>query len=75
VADSINLYFEIIAEGTLCEKAKLNIERVKPKLKCTRCGEYFERRPFSFECPSCKGEGEPTEIGKEFYLKSIEIKN
>ncbi len=73
VGDSINLYFEIIAEGTLCEKAVLNIERVKPKLKCTSCGEYFERKPFSFECPNCKGEGEPTEIGKEFYLKSIEI--
>ncbi|MGN6715103.1 MAG: hydrogenase maturation nickel metallochaperone HypA/HybF [Anaerocolumna jejuensis] len=73
VGESINLYFDIIAEGTLCEKAKLNIERVKPKLKCTSCGEYFERRPFSFECPDCGGEGEPTEIGKEFYLKSIEI--
>ena len=74
VGDSINLYFEIIAEGTLCENARLNIERVKPKLRCTSCGKYFERQPFSFECPYCKGEGEPTEIGKEFYLKSIEIK-
>ncbi len=74
VADSINLYFDIIAEGSPCEKAKLNIERVKPKLKCTSCQEYFERKPFSFECPYCKGDGEPTEIGKEFYLKSIEIR-
>lgn len=74
VADSINLYFEIIAEGTLCEKAVLSIERVKPKLKCTLCGEYFDRQPFSFACPNCKGEGEPTEIGKEFFLKSIEIR-
>ena len=74
VADSINLYFDIIAEGSPCEKVKLNIERVKPKLKCTSCQEYFERKPFSFECPYCKGDGEPTEIGKEFYLKSIEIR-
>lgn len=74
VADSINLYFDIIAEGSPCEKAKLNIERVKPKLKCTSCQKYFERKPFSFECPYCKGDGEPTEIGKEFYLKSIEIR-
>lgn len=73
VASSIELYFDIIAEGSACEKAKLNIERVIPKLKCNSCGEFFERKPFSFECPHCGGEGSPTEIGKEFYIKSIEI--
>ncbi|MFU0826207.1 MAG: Hydrogenase maturation factor HypA [Lachnoclostridium sp.] len=73
VASSIELYFEIIAEGSLCEHARLNIERIKPKLKCSVCGKLFERKPFSFECPYCKGEGQPTEIGKEFYIKSIEI--
>ncbi len=73
VASSIELYFDIIAEGSTCEKAKLNIERVVPKLKCSSCSALFERKPFSFECPTCKGEGSPTEIGKEFYIKSIEI--
>ena len=73
VGSSIELYFEIIAEGSRCERAKLNIERVIPKLKCTKCGELFERKSFSFECPFCKGEGAPTGIGKEFYIKSIEV--
>jgi hydrogenase nickel incorporation protein HypA/HybF len=71
VASSIELYFEIIAAGSLCEKARLNIERVKPKLRCNQCGEYFERKPYSFECPGCNGEGSPTEIGQEFYIRSI----
>ncbi len=73
VASSIELYFDIIAEGSLCEKAKLNIERVIPKLKCSNCGELFVRKPFTFECPNCKGDGEPTDIGQEFYIKSIEV--
>lgn len=73
VASSIELYFGIIAEGSACEKAKLSIERVIPKLKCRSCGRLFVRKPFSFECPYCKGEGGPTEIGQEFYIKSIEI--
>lgn len=73
VASSIELYFDIIAEGSLAKNAKLNIERVVPKLKCNNCGNFFERKPFSFECPKCNGEGSPTEIGKEFYIKSIEI--
>lgn len=71
VASSIELYFDIIAAGSPCEKARLNIERVKPKLCCNQCGAYFERKPYSFECPRCQGEGSPTEIGQEFYIKSI----
>jgi hydrogenase nickel incorporation protein HypA/HybF len=73
VASSIELYFDIIAADSLCEKATLNIERVKPKLRCGQCGEYFERKPYSFECPICHGEGSPTEIGQEFYIRSIVV--
>ncbi len=73
VASSIELYFDLIAEGSVCEKARLNIERIVPKLKCNSCGELFTRKPFSFECPLCKGQGLPTKIGQEFYIKSIEI--
>ncbi len=75
VADSIVLYFDIIAKGSMCESAALIIKRIKPKLKCKKCGVLFERKPFSFSCISdgCDGEGEPTEIGNEFYVESIEV--
>lgn len=73
VSSSIELYFEIIAGESLCRNAKLNIEHIVPKLKCCKCAELFERKPFSYECPYCGGEGGPTEIGNEFYVKSIEI--
>ena len=72
VADSIVLYFDLIAEGGSCEGAELNIERVKPMLKCKKCGCFFERKTFSFDC-GCGGEGRPTEIGSEFYIRSIEV--
>jgi hydrogenase nickel incorporation protein HypA/HybF len=76
VADSIELYFDLIAQGTLCSDARVNIERVSPKLRCKLCGGYFERKPFEFTCPleGCGGEGEPTEIGREFYIRSIQVK-
>lgn len=73
VSSSIELYFDIIAEGSLCVNCTLNIERVKPKLRCTQCDNLFLRIPYSFTCPSCGNDGVPTEIGKEFYIKSIEI--
>ena len=71
--ESIELYFDIIALGSLCEHARLLFMRVPPKLKCGICGALFIRKPFSFVCPACGGDGEPTEIGREFYLKSVII--
>lgn len=73
MAESIKLYFDIIAKKSVCEKAEVLIENIKPMLKCASCGQLFERVPFSFTCTFCGGDGESTEIGREFYIKSIEI--
>ena len=75
VASSIDLYFGIIAEDSICKNARLIIERIQPQLKCNECGKFFIRKPFSFQCPKCSGEGSPTDIGQEFYIKSIEVAN
>lgn len=73
LSECIDLYFSVIAEGTLCQGAALSFERVRSRLRCERCGALFERKPFSFSCPECGGDGRPTEIGREFYVKSIEV--
>ena len=75
VAESIKLYFDLYAEGSLCENADFNIETVTPMLRCKTCGDLFKREPFTFRCTkeNCDGEGEPTEIGREFYIHSVEI--
>ena len=73
VPDTISIYFSEIARGGPCDGAHLEIKRVKPKLRCTACGQFFERIPFSFSCPLCGADGLPTDIGKEFYMESIEI--
>lgn len=70
--ESLRMYFDIIAEGTVCADAKLVVETIKPLLKCTACGALFARRPFTFAC-ECGGEGRPTDIGREFYIKHIEV--
>jgi len=75
VGDSIKMYFDTIAEGTLAEGAELSIKYVKSRLVCSGCGEYFERQKFTFQCPHCNGKGMPTEIGKEFYIEEIEIED
>ena len=73
VGSSVQMYFDLISEGTVCEGAEVRIKRIRPKLKCSRCGVLFHRKPLSFACPECGGEGSPTDVGKEFYIESIEI--
>jgi hydrogenase nickel incorporation protein HypA/HybF len=73
VSESSKMHFDTISKGTICENASIHIEHVKPRLRCQTCGETFLRKAdFSFTCP-CGGEGVPTEIGKEFFIKDIEI--
>lgn len=77
LADSIELYFDVIAGEGMCAGARLVIERVRPMLRCKACGGLFPRKPFEFACPApgCGGEGEPTDIGREFFIKAIEIES
>lgn len=72
LGESLRMYFDIFAENTLCKDAVIEIETVKPKLKCKACGIFFIRKAFSFEC-DCGGEGEATDIGREFYINSIRV--
>jgi len=72
LSESLCMYFDIFAENTICSDAIIKIETTKPKLRCKACGIFFVRKPFCFKC-TCGSEGEPTEIGREFYIKSITI--
>lgn len=71
--ESISLYFEQLAAGTVCEGAEMAVDPVRTKLRCPQCGELFERKPFHFECPKCGTQGEPSEIGREVKIESIEM--
>lgn len=73
IGESIQMYFDVISEGTLCEGALLTIKDIKPLMKCDRCGRLFERKRFSFTCPFCGGDGSSTDIGKEFYIESVDL--
>ena len=73
IGESIQMYFDVVADGTLCEGAKLSIRSVAPLLRCDVCGQLFERKRFSFTCPDCGGDGSPTEFGKEFYIDTVDI--
>ena len=73
VEESVRMYFDIISKGTIAEGAELEVTRVEHQMFCTKCKKNFKREKYSFECPECGEVGEPTEIGKEFYIKDIDV--
>ena len=71
--DSVQMYYDMIAPGTPAAGARLCLRMVKPEMHCPHCDRNFERPRFSFECPHCGTLGNPTDIGNEFYVESVEL--
>jgi hydrogenase nickel incorporation protein HypA/HybF len=73
VDDSIQLYWDIISQGTIAEGAELRFERVPGQLKCLACGHTFTLDREDYICPAC-GETQVVVVGgDEFRLESIEV--
>jgi hydrogenase nickel incorporation protein HypA/HybF len=72
IDESVQMYFEVIAENSTCAGATLSFEHVPATLKCQKCGLEFPHNK-SFDCPSCGGESVLVKgTGREFYIKSYE---
>jgi hydrogenase nickel incorporation protein HypA/HybF len=70
--ESVQMYFEVIAEKSTCAGAKLSFEHVPAMLKCLECGVQFPHAK-SFDCPYCGGDSVLVKgTGREFYIKSYE---
>lgn len=73
VGESVQLYWEILREGTICENTELRIVAVRSPWLCTACGLEFDRELFSFSCPECGADALPTKGARECYLESIDF--
>lgn len=72
IDESVQMYFEIIAEESCCSGAKLIFEHVPAMLRCSRCNFEFPHYK-NFDCPKCGGESVLIKgTGREFYVKSLE---
>jgi hydrogenase nickel incorporation protein HypA/HybF len=73
VDDSVQFYWDLIAEETIAAGAKLNFSRIPTELVCQDCSRRYSPGPDDFACPDCKGSNVKIVAGKEFYLESIEV--
>lgn len=73
VDDSVQFYWDFVAENTICQGAKLHFNRVAAKLQCQECDFTYEITEMLTPCPKCGGFNTHIISGEEFYLESIEI--
>lgn len=71
--ESVQMYFDIMSEGTIVQGAKLSFRRIASRFRCKGCGNEFDKPAKGFDCPQCGGPGFPTGVGKEFYIESIDV--
>lgn len=73
VSDSMAMYFELIAKGTIAEGAVLEFTREKARLYCNQCQSEYIKDPGDFLCPSCGSLGRFTDVGRECTVQNIEV--
>lgn len=73
VPDCIQIYLDMLSEGTIAEGAQIEAEFLPVKVLCRDCGKEGEITPHHLFCPHCGGLRLKILSGKEFYIKSMEV--
>jgi hydrogenase nickel incorporation protein HypA/HybF len=73
VDESVQFYWDMIAEGTICAGARLHFERKPATLKCLACDHTYTLTGELTDCPNCHNARIKVVTGEEFYVDSIEI--
>jgi len=73
IDESVQFYWDMISEDSICEHAKLIFEKMPAKFRCLDCQLEFEMDGELNPCPACQSINIKVVTGDEFLLKSIEI--
>lgn len=73
VPNCIQIYLDMLAEGTIAEGARIEAEFPPVRVHCLSCGQDGEITPHHLECPHCGSLKLKLLSGKEFYIKSMEV--
>jgi hydrogenase nickel incorporation protein HypA/HybF len=73
VDDSVQFYWDIVSQDTLCQGAQLHFERVPATLLCLDCGHTYTLPGELVPCPQCGSMSVKVTSGEEFRLDSIGV--
>jgi hydrogenase nickel incorporation protein HypA/HybF len=69
---SLAFYLEVLARGTACEGAELELRSLPPRMRCG-CGQEWEPQEPSFRCPVCASPEAAILTGEELAVEEIEV--
>ncbi len=73
VDDSIQFYWDMIAEGTIAQGAKLHFRRVPAELQCMACFTKYHPKEKELLCPNCGSVGAKIVAGEEFSIEAMDV--
>jgi hydrogenase nickel incorporation protein HypA/HybF len=73
VDDSVQFYWDMIAEGTIAQGAQLHFERISGEMICANCKHSFHPMDAIFMCPNCQSKLVQISKGDEFRVDSIDV--
>jgi hydrogenase nickel incorporation protein HypA/HybF len=73
VDDSVQMYWDIVSENSLCAGAKLHFERIPAELECQQCGHCYTIARELSNCPLCESFSVKVLRGREFYVAAIDV--
>ena len=69
--DALEFAFEVLKDGTVAEKSKLEIENVPLKARCKDCGTDFSPSDLIFRCEKCGSSNLEIVSGREMEIDYI----
>ncbi|MDD2922564.1 MAG: hydrogenase maturation nickel metallochaperone HypA [Anaerolineales bacterium] len=73
VDDSVQFYWDLLAEDTIAKGAQLRFERIVGEMTCTHCQNSFHPQELDFACPNCGSQFVQITKGDEFRVDSIDV--
>ena len=73
VDDSVQFYWDMISEGSMCEGAQLHFNRLPARIYCINCSQESDLGEELAPCPACGSDQVQVISGEQFYLDSIEV--
>jgi len=73
VDDSVQFYWDVLADETIAKGAKLHFERIPGEMTCANCNHSFHPTNIDFTCPNCRSVFVKITKGEEFRVDSIDV--
>jgi hydrogenase nickel incorporation protein HypA/HybF len=73
VPESLEFYFEHVARDTVCAQARLEIDAIEARMRCSDCGHGWTIDSAAFRCPACGSAQATVTAGDELEVESIEV--